>query len=162
MLDIVDRFHKILGPSSVQSESLLVFWAFTAQDVAQIVRSVARSGNQCICTSSLKQRLPPAPQALLRFHLLWVGFPARESQWVPICRCHTSYAYCFEDHSDLQAAAWADSNLLPVAKISDGDLELVATGTWVSIERGSSVVGHIFDFDLIVERHLLFPETSAR
>ena len=72
-----------------------------------------------------------------------------------------SYTYGFEDHSDLQAAAWADSNLLPIAKVSEGDLELVATGTWVSIESRSSVVGHIFDFDLIVERHLVFPESSA-
>ena len=67
-----------------------------------------------------------------------------------------SYTYCFEDHFNLQAAAGANSNLLPIAKIGEADLELVATGTWISIESRSSVVGHIFDFDLIVERHLVF------
>ena len=68
---------------------------------------------------------------------------------------HKSYAYCFEDHSDLQAAAGADSNLLPIAKITEGDLELVATGTWIRIECCSSIVGHILDLNLIVERHLV-------
>ena len=73
-----------------------------------------------------------------------------------------AFTYGFEDHSDLQATAGADSNLFSIAKISKADLELVPTGTRVSIECGSSVVGHIFDFDLIVERHLVLPESLAR
>ena len=73
-----------------------------------------------------------------------------------------SCTYGFKDHSDLQAAAGADSNLFSIAKIREADLELVPTGTRVSIECGSSVVGHIFDLDLIVERHLVFPESLAR
>ena len=72
-----------------------------------------------------------------------------------------SYTYCFEDHSNLQAATGANSDLLPIAKISEADLELVATGTGICIESRSSIIGHIFDFDLIVERHLGFPESSA-
>ncbi len=93
---------------------------------------------------------------------LWQVFLSASVSEFHFCRHHMSYTYCFEDHSNLQAAAGADSNLLPIAKISKGDLELVATGTWVSIECRSSVVGHIFNFDLIVERHFVFPESSAR
>lgn len=73
-----------------------------------------------------------------------------------------SYTYCFEDYSDLQAAAGANSDLLPIAKISEADLELVATGTWISIESRSRIIGHIFDFDLIVERHLGFLKVQLR
>ena len=111
--------------------------------------------DQRIYTSSLKQRLPPVLQALLQSHPHWVNFPTIRISGLYFGRHQISYAYCFEDHSDLQAAAGADSNLLPIAQITEGDLELVTTGTWVGIECCGSIIGHILDFDLIVERHLV-------
>ena len=116
--------------------------------------------DQRIYMSSLKQRLPPALKTLLLSHPHWVSSPTGRVSGLPFSYHYKSYAYCFEDDSDLQAAAGADSNLLPIAKITKGDLELVATGTWIRIKCRSSIVGHILNFDLIVERHLVSLEVQ--
>lgn len=53
-----------------------------------------------------------------------------------------------------QTTAWTDSNIFAVAQVADGDLETVTAWTWVVVDLESGVVGHVFDFDLVVVRHL--------
>lgn len=63
-----------------------------------------------------------------------------------------SFTYQIKNNSDHQTAAWAHANILSVAQIVDGDLETVAAwaGEMVDLHRG--VEGHVFDFNLVVDR----------
>lgn len=53
-----------------------------------------------------------------------------------------------------QTTAWADSNIFAVAQVAYGDLETVSAWTRVVVDLESGVIGHVFDLDLVVVRHL--------
>jgi hypothetical protein len=53
-----------------------------------------------------------------------------------------------------QTAAWADSNIFAIAQIVDRDLETISTRTRVVVDLEGGIVGHVFDLDLVVIRHL--------
>lgn len=106
---------------------------------------------------SFKPPLPPAPLTLLHLHPL-PNPPSSNSQGFssPI-RHLTSSTYRLEDYFDLQATAWADCNIFSFTQISKRYLESVTTRAWIVVESCGLVVGHILDFDLIVERHGALP-----
>ena len=61
--------------------------------------------------------------------------------------------YCLEYDLDRQTAAGADCHFLAVTEVRERNFELVSARAGIGIERRGFVIGHIFDFYLIVERH---------
>lgn len=75
--------------------------------------------------------------------------------------------YQVKDDPDHEAAAGTDSNVLLIAQIVEGDLELVATWARVRVELLGLVKSHVLDLDLIVDgdvlvvRHVCDGDSSA-
>ena len=58
--------------------------------------------------------------------------------------------YRFENNFNLQTATRTHRDIFPLPQVNERDLELVATRTWVRVQRRGRVEGHVFDFDLVV------------
>ena len=61
--------------------------------------------------------------------------------------------YSLEYDLDRQTAARADCHFLAITEVRERDFELVPARAGIGIECRGLVIGHIFDFYLIVERH---------
>lgn len=55
-----------------------------------------------------------------------------------------------ENHTNLQAAARADSNLIAISQVFNEYLEAIATWAWIVVDLEGRIEGHIFYLDLIV------------
>lgn len=62
-------------------------------------------------------------------------------------------AYSFEYDSDGQTAAGTNGDFFAVAEVGERDFELVAAGAGVGVEGCGGVIGHVFDFNFVVEGH---------
>lgn len=87
-------------------------------------------------------------QVILRSKFSHTGFTSNDGR-LSVSIYHVKY------NSDHEAAAGADGNVLLVAKVVQGDLELIAA--WARVEVGllGFVEGHVLDLDLIVDRDVL-------
>lgn len=72
----------------------------------------------------------------------------RHQHLFPSKAIHTTHF--FKDDSYHQTAAGTHSNFLAVMEICETDLEFIATGTGIVVDFQLRVVGHVFDFDLVV------------
>lgn len=63
--------------------------------------------------------------------------------------------YHIVDDSDHQAAAGADSDVLLLTKVIDGDLKAIPTRAGIVVDLESLIKGHILDLNLIVDRNSL-------
>lgn len=60
-----------------------------------------------------------------------------------------------ENDLDHETARRTDGHFLSVPEIVQRDLKLVTTGTRIGQNAHIRVVEHVFDFDFVVERHLV-------
>jgi hypothetical protein len=63
----------------------------------------------------------------------------------------TGTSYRVEDDAYHQTTAGAARNVFSVAHVIDGNLEAVATWTWVVVDLQSLIVETVFDLDFVVE-----------
>jgi hypothetical protein len=64
-------------------------------------------------------------------------------------------SYLIKNNPDHKTTTRTNRNLLAIAEIGNSDLEPIATGTRVMIDLQRGIEGHVFDFDLIVDREVL-------